>query len=280
MKFKDLQNNLSKQVKTKVLVDATGSERKVLNEVFNKERCINFTGMEYHIEVSPLIYEKFVNSMNFYLGHKWMPQGYAWIFSMAPCRLKVGLIRYFQNKIYVPHHPTFQPYFKQLLNLCGSKEDFQILDKHGKTIYYTKGQKDRRYEGPVLSIGDAISAINPLGCEGIRHALVTGRKAASEIEKFLAGEVTSFKGYDREINSYFGKKWYFSELFMKNLFTNKNDILIDRTVEYFRLMDKHQIMEVVFHYRFFHTLKSYFWYFVSQIKDLLWRWKSKHESSS
>lgn len=264
--FKDLKTQEEKKACAEVLVDATGTDRKVINKrPYNKDLAMAITGIEYHIQVDPIIYERFNHSMNFFLGHKWMPQGYAWIFSMAPYQLKVGVVRYFQDHSYVPHASSYQTYLEQLIQFCTDKGSYKITEKHGKTIFYTLGQKDVRYQGPVIAIGDAISAINPLGCEGIRHALASGRLAALAIDKYLNNEIQDFKGYDNALKGYFGKKWFLSELMMKSLFKQKNDHLIDLSVKSFGLMNNEEILDVIFNYRFSHTLKSYFWYFTSQL---------------
>ncbi|MBA3721530.1 MAG: NAD(P)/FAD-dependent oxidoreductase [Parachlamydiaceae bacterium] len=268
--YKNLDTQEIFEVSTKVLVDATGSDRRVMvKDTYDKNHAIAMTGIEYHVNVQPSVYEKFSKSLNFYLGHKWMPQGYAWIFPMAPNVLKVGVIRYFQNKHLVPYDPSYQHYIDKLLELCGPITTDQIIDKHGKTIYYTIGQKDKRVEGSVIAIGDAISTVNPLGCEGLRHALLSGREAARSINLFLDKKSDNLNSYNQAMQIYFGKKWFFSELMMKSLFTTTNDSMIDRSVKYFSVMNNKEIMDVVFHYRFSHTIKAYFWYYFSLLKGWL-----------
>jgi flavin-dependent dehydrogenase len=257
--LKNSQSDDDVELHTRVLVDATGSGRKVLSsKQYSKNKAMAVTGIEQHIQVSPAIYQQFKESLNFYLGHHWMPQGYAWIFPMAPCQLKVGVIRYFQNEKHLPYQLSYRYYLDQMLTLCG---DFTTSDKHGKTIYYTFGQKDRRYEGPVLAIGDAISTINPLGCEGIRHAMVSGRLAAIAIEDVLNQQTMDFHPYHQAIKRYFGWRWTFSEILMKSLFKRSQDALIDHTVKCFSAMNNQQIMDVIFNYRFSQTLPAYLKYF-------------------
>jgi flavin-dependent dehydrogenase len=270
IQVKDSFTNQVKFLNAKVLIDATGTERKVLiGHQYNKEKAMVVTGIEYHIQVEPTIYQQFANTMTFFLGHYWMPQGYAWIFSMAPNQLKIGVVKYFQNKNYLSAHPSYRYYLEQLIAFCVEKTPFKIIDKHGKTICYTLGQKDLSYKGPVIAIGDAISTLNPLGCEGIRHALFSGRQAAIEIDHFLSNRVSNFEGYHLAMKKYFGKKWWISELFMKRLYTSKHDSNIDRVVKCFQLMDNRQIMDVIFGYRFYQTIPSYLRYFLLSLKDLL-----------
>lgn len=260
-----LKNLLTQEtfvVQSKVLVDATGSERKVLaGELPHEESAMIATGIEYHAAVDADIYSRFANSLNFYLGHTWMPQGYGWIFPMSPNKLKIGIIRYFQNKQFIPYAPSFKFYLNRLLSLCNVQDESQILDKHGKTIVYRNGQKDLRCKGSVLAIGDAISTINPLGCEGIRHALASGRLAASAIADYLEGNSRDLKSFDARMSSYFGWKWLFSEWMASGLYKTRKDRLIDESVRCFGTMGNAEIMDVIFGYRFRNTWKSYLKYY-------------------
>jgi flavin-dependent dehydrogenase len=261
--LKDLTSSTVFPVQASVVVDATGSERKVLaQQNYDKHQAIIATGIEYHIQVENGVYQHYTQALNFFLGHHWMPQGYAWIFPMTPRGLKVGIIRYFQNKNYVNYDPSYKPYLQRLLDLCGN---YQIQDKHGKTIYYTERQNDLRFRGPIIAIGDSISSINPLGWEGIRHAMVSGRLAAQIIQRYLKKEISDLSPYGRALHHYFGRKWLFAERLMSHLFKTKRDSLIDQSVRSFSLMNNEEIMQVIFHYRFRHTLKSYFWYFLSRL---------------
>jgi flavin-dependent dehydrogenase len=261
--LKDLASSTIFPVQTSVLVDATGSDRKVLaQQNYDKQQAIVATGIEYHVQVDSHVYQEYAQALNFFLGHYWMPQGYGWIFPMAPYLLKVGVIRYFQNKNYVAYDPSYKHYLQRLLEVCGHH---QICDKHGKTIYYTERQKDLCYQGPIIAIGDSISSINPLGWEGIRHAMVSGRLAAQAIQRYLKKEIPDFSSYQRALRHYFGRKWLIAERLMSHLFKTKRDSLIDQSVRSFSLMNNEEIMQVIFHYRFRHTLKSYFWYFLSKL---------------
>ncbi len=261
--LKDLASSTIFPVQASLVVDATGSERKVLaQQNYDKQQAIVATGIEYHIQVENQTYQEYAQALNFFLGHYWMPQGYAWIFPMAPQLLKVGVIRYFQNKNYVSYDPSYKFYLQRLLDRCGN---YEVQDKHGKTIYYTEKQRDLRHQGPIIAIGDSISSINPLGWEGIRHAMVSARLAAQTIQRYLKKEIPNLSSYERNLSHYFGRKWLFAEKLMSHLFKTKRDHLIDQSVRSFSLMNNDEIMQVIFHYQFRHTLKSYFWYFLSRL---------------
>lgn len=259
--LKDLASCETFTVHAKVLVDATGTERKVLaSKNFDKHRAIAATGIEYHVKVSQESYDQYAHALNFFLGRRWMPQGYGWIFPMAPLQLKVGVIRYFQNMNYVPHDPSYKSYLNALLERCDIRE---IHDRHGKTVHYIEHQKDLRHRGPVIAIGDAISSINPLGWEGIRHAMVSGRAAAQTIQTYLKGTSPDLSSYDKKMDDYFGWRWWGSEKMMSHLFKTRRDGLIDFAVRSFSRMNNEEIMQMIFDYRFGPAIQSYFSCFFS-----------------
>jgi len=256
---------VSDSIHTAVLVDATGTDRKVMGLKKGKDsKVMSVTGIEFHIKVDSNIYQHFNNSLSFFLGQKWMPQGYGWIFPMGDQKLKVGVVRYFPNEHFVPYEPSYQHYLDQLLSLCGK---YELEDRHGKTIHYSLGQRDIRSAGPLIAIGDAISCINPLGWEGIRHALVSGRCAAQSIIPYLKKENSDLRPYDKRMSRYFGWRWTFSEMMMRSLFTTKNDRSMDSTIHHFSLMNNDEIIDVIFNYKFHRTFKSYYWYYVSRLKN-------------
>ena len=93
VEFKQLSDGQIIKVSTKVLVDATGFARAIMYEKENdKPDFLSGTGIEYLIEVEPEVYNKYSGDLIFFLGDKWMPKGYSWIFPMEPNRLKIGSI--------------------------------------------------------------------------------------------------------------------------------------------------------------------------------------------
>jgi digeranylgeranylglycerophospholipid reductase len=252
-------NHLSGKIETfqtKILVDATGVERKVLaNEQYNKDRAIVATGIEYLIEVPTSLYAQYAQTLSFFLGIKWMPRGYAWIFPMEENRLKVGVIRYFANEKISPCEKSYSFYLNHLMQECLGSCDYPILDRHGKTLYYTPRQKDCRYQDNMIAIGDSISTLNPMACEGIRHAMISGKMAAKHIQRSLDGSFQPFRKYSEEMNRYFGLKWLASEIVMRHVYHQRQDIktsLIFQVLKGFRL---DEIMDFAFFYRMRKILK-------------------------
>ncbi len=251
-------------VRTRVLVDATGSERKVLAASSIPSKTLHATGIEYLLKVSTASYAAYASTLSFFLGVKWMPQGYAWIFPMEPGLLKVGVIRYFQSENIVPHNPSHLFYLEQILQEKIS--EYEILDKHGKTFQYAYGRKDLHCQGPILAIGDAISTINPLASEGIRHALYSGRAAAHHIGRYLKGEISTMRPYQKEMQNYCGARWRACEYVAKQAYSRPTDREYTHILNAFRRFTLDEMMDLAFYYRPFKFLKYLWFYYLEKVR--------------
>lgn len=261
--LRDMHSSEIKSVETKILVDATGAERKVLQQGnFNKKKAMAATGIEYLVEVEPEQYRRYAKTLSFFLGLKWMPQGYSWIFPMEENRLKIGVVRYFAHDMIVPHEPSYRLYLDQMLQHCLDKKNYSILDTHGKTLYYIIGQKEPNYEGNVIAIGDAISTLNPMASEGIRHAMYSGRVSAKYISNYLNGDQKSFSNYAKEMRQYFGFRWKTSEFIMNRMYREKNDQSLEKYAQAFKMLSFKEMIEFTFQYKLKIILK-FFWNFLA-----------------
>lgn len=247
-----------KQFSTRVLVDATGAERNVLaSKSYDKEKAMTATGIEYLVDVEPEIYQRHGDALNFFIGAKWMPQGYGWIFPMEPNQLKVGVGRYFMHEEYVPQESSFRQYLEHLMEKTLDTKDVSILDRHGKTLHYTYGRKDMHHRGDVIAIGDTVSTINPLALEGIRHAMVSADLAADAIVQKMDGELDAFEKYTNKLNRYCGRKWQACEFLMHKIYKEKNDDKYDLMISAFKKLSYEEMIDFSFHYKFAKTVKFY-----------------------
>ncbi len=261
--LKNMQNSEIKQFNTKVLVDATGAERKVLQQnAFDKKKSVAITGIEYLIQVDSHQYNLYADTLSFFLGLKWMPQGYSWIFPMEEDHLKVGVVRYFAHDQIVPHESSYRAYLDQMLQQCLGTKEAVVLDTHGKTIFYSTGQKDKVFAGNVLAIGDSISTLNPMASEGIRHAMYSGRSSAHSILSFLEGNPNSFSDYVREMHQYFGFRWKTSEFVMHRMYREKNDKTLEKYAAAFKALSFDEMLDFTFKYKF-KTVFKFFWKYLT-----------------
>jgi len=252
---------------TRVLVDATGTERKVLGGENNPPSAIVGTGVEWLLEVPDDVYKRHADALSFFIGQKWMPQGYAWIFPMVPNRLKVGVGRNFPQEQVVPHEASFRFYLDHLITSCIQTPDFKILDRHGKTIAYTLHQRDRYFDGNVLAIGDAVSTVNPLTFEGIRHALRCGRVAAKHVVFDLEGKTQTFRRYRSEMRRSSGLRWLISEALTNKIYREADDEKVDLMLSALKTFSLAELKALVFDYRIGTAIKFVLNYQARLIKN-------------
>ncbi|NEP44376.1 MAG: NAD(P)/FAD-dependent oxidoreductase [Okeania sp. SIO2H7] len=271
-------------ISTKVLIDATGSARAVIGDREalrmqhrhrNKTDFLSASGIEYLIEVSPEIYQQYAQKLVFFLGHKWMPKGYSWIFPMEQNlnRLKVGSARYHLEHKYINPKESIRWYLELLLKdyLKLSPSEYKLIDLHGSTVKYSVGLKDVYYWGNVVAIGDAVSTINMLGGEGIRHGMDNGVIASKYVEKYLDNRLSDFSGYQREMRRRYGFKWNFSERMGRRRYMQDSDVFIDKGVAYLKSLTVEEMMEILFYYRFQKLYKSFWKYLRRKVGQLIWQ---------
>jgi len=260
---------------TRVLIDATGSERQVLGREEERSReVIVGLGLEYLLEVPQAVYSNFEGCLSFFIGLKWMPQGYAWIFPMKPGRLKVGVGRNFPDEALVPGQKSFQFYLDHLIRACLKTDEVTVLDKHGKRLSYRCGQKDRYFEGSILAIGDAVSTVNPLTFEGIRHALKSGEIAARHVQDFLEGKTSRFVGYRAQMRRAAGLKWRLSEALTRKIYREPDDEKLSLMLRALKALSLKGLKDLVFEYKF----QSAF-FFLARCQMLFirrrWQWRAQ-----
>ena len=243
---------------TKVLVDATGPSRAVIYEKgSNKPAFLSGTGIEYLIEVEADDYNSHSNALTFFLGHKWMPKGYSWIFPMERNLLKVGAGWLNSEHQIIKRTEPLKYYIELIINEYIKPRGYKVIDVHGSTLQYSRDLKDIYYKDNVIAIGDAVSTVNFLGGEGIRHAMQSAEIACNYIHKYLKNQVVDFKDYDRDMHKEFYTKWKLSETLGMKKYLQDSDELIDKAVIYLRSMNIQDLVDILFYYKFGKLYKGF-----------------------
>lgn len=233
-----LQNSSTKEirkVKSKIVVDATGPLRKVMFDANEQQpEMILGSGTEYEIEVSQEIYDKYKDKLLFFLGHKWAIKGYSWIFPMENRILKVGAGKTHLKSIDQDKtDKTTRSITEKIIAEYLQATQYKIIDKHGGIVRYCKGLKDTFYKDKVVGVGDAISAINPRGGEGIRYAMQSGALAAKYIQEYLETGKDNFKEYRKVWLKQKSKKWKLSEYSAARMYSKYSDVQIENRIRFF-----------------------------------------------
>lgn len=254
--FKSSSGEPRQKLFTKILVDATGGERGVLAKKIGADsHSFPSTGIEHLVSVPLEVYKKWEGTLSFFMGKDWMPQGYSWIFPMEPGRLKIGVGRYFQNEQCVPHQQSYSYYLDLLMQKCLGSTEFPLIDKHGKTIFYTCERDDPHYDGPVIAIGDAVSTINPLAFEGIRHAMQGARISVKHIHDRLKGVEDAFSHYVTEMDQHFGFSWKLCETLMRLIYREPKDEKVDLMVRAWGMLSYDEFLRAAFGYEMIPLMK-------------------------
>ncbi|MEG3974254.1 NAD(P)/FAD-dependent oxidoreductase [Microcoleus sp. herbarium8] len=275
VEFKQLSDGQLIKVSTKVLVDATGFARAIMYEKENdKPEFLSGTGIEYLIEVEPEIYHKYANDLIFFLGDKWMPKGYSWIFPMEQNRLKVGAGRIFLDPKTVKNLEPLKKYIDLLIDEYLKSKNYTIIDKHGSTLKYSQGLQDIYYKENIIAIGDTVSTVNFLGGEGIRHGMDGAEIAGKYIKKYLDGKISDFGDYETKMHRKFDRKWHISEkLAVRKYIDDVNDELTDKAISYLKYMKTEDVMDILFYYKFEKIYRGFGGYLRRKFQGLVQRLK-------
>ena len=223
------------QIETKLLVDATGPLRKVMYDTREEQPEMYLgSGTEYLIEVEQEIYDQFKDRLVFFLGHKWAIKGYSWIFPMENRILKVGAGKtHLKSKDQDQTDKTTKKITEQIIKEYIKSENYKLLDVHGGILRYSEGLKDLFYHNKVVGVGDAVSAINPRGGEGIRYAMQSADLACEYIHEYLTTGKENFHQYRKKWRKRKLFKWRLSEMSAQRMYSKYSDQQVENRVAFF-----------------------------------------------
>ncbi|MDX2256103.1 MAG: NAD(P)/FAD-dependent oxidoreductase [Pseudanabaenaceae cyanobacterium bins.39] len=249
-------------VKAQMIVDATGYSRAVMYpRKSDRPSFYKATGIEYLIEVTPEQYQKYADSLVFFLGYKWSPQGYSWIFPMDQNQLKVGsAIINAPHKIIQELKPL-REYTERILQDYMGLSSYRLIEIHGSVLEYASGLQDQYFRHRVVAIGDAVSTVNFLGGEGIRHGMRGAEIAVKHIHNFLSSNPADanhdwnlafeaqFTAYQKEMLDFFAPQWNLSEQIGKKVYLEYSDARIDQGVSYLKYLSITELIDILFYYK-------------------------------
>ena len=157
---------------TRWLIDATGARRDLLQQAGLKpnpeDPLLKGIGVEWLLQAGDRQAAAWRDRISFFLGTRWIPHGYGWIFPMQGQRLKVGVCHLPRGDRPTPGSLA-QP-LQRLIQRC-DLSDCPVLDRHGGPLSSSISRSEPLASGALLAVGDAASSANLLGGEGIRHAM-------------------------------------------------------------------------------------------------------------
>jgi flavin-dependent dehydrogenase len=129
-------------------------------------------------------------------------------------------------------------------------EEYKIIDIHGSTLKYSSGLNDVYYKDNILAIGDAVSTVNFLGGEGIRHAMHSSGIAFKHIKNHLTTPSLDFSDYQIEMQKHFAPKWNISEKMGIKRYLIDSDETIDKGIAYLSGLTAQDMIDILFFYKF------------------------------
>lgn len=272
--FKNMDSGELVEYDAKLLVDGTGPLRKVMFDTKEEQpEMVYGSGVEYLIKVSQEVYDRYRETLVFFLGDKWALKGYSWIFPMENRVLKVG-----SGKIHIKSSDLERTsittkkltdkVIKEYIEL--DEGSYELLDVHGGTLRYSPSIKDVFYKDKVVAVGDAVSTVNPLGGEGIRYAMLNASLAVEYIDKYLREGKTNFKEYRRRWRKAHLIKWQMGEVSSRRMYDRYSDAQIERRIQYFHSnLTLDDLIDTLFNFRFdkiiFRIFQVYYFKFRDKI---------------
>jgi flavin-dependent dehydrogenase len=129
-------------------------------------------------------------------------------------------------------------------------ESYDIIDRHGSIIEYSSGVKDIYSRDNIIAIGDAVSTINFLGGEGIRHGMTGAEIACRHIQHHLDGRIQDFRDYRSEMRRFFSRRWNLSEQISRRVYLEYGDRKISHGVTRLQHLSMADMIDILFHYKF------------------------------
>jgi flavin-dependent dehydrogenase len=266
--IKPKNSNLFK-VTTKILVDATGYARAIMYEKkSDRPDFLKGTGIEYLIEVEDKEYQKYADYLVFFMGHKWSPKGYSWIFPMNNNQLKVGAAWLDCPHKIIDKVQPLKSYIHAIINEYLNLENYKTIDIHGSILEYSIGLNDLYHRDNIIAIGDAVSTVNFLGGEGIRHGMKGAEIANKYMQNYLENKIDNFQDYQQEMQRYFRSKWNICDRISRRVYLEYPDKKIDNRVSILKYLSTEEIIDILFNYNFTRVTQLFRRYSLTKISKL------------
>ncbi len=222
------------------IIDATGYKRTFLESrpspSFSRgDQFLSGMGLEFLVQADSRSFSNWNEKITFFLGTKWIPHGYGWIFPMSDNQLKVGVCRLPPPSS--DQLPSLKTLLDQLLAIT-DLDKLHVLDRHGGLIRSSLKRSEIHSFGRIVGVGDVISSANLLGGEGIRHAIRTAELLAPLLTKAcLAKKLTSdieqrlLWKYRKTIQNDMGWRWQVSNRLARRTWWGLSDKTADERIK-------------------------------------------------
>ena len=157
-------------VRARYLISAEGAGGGLARRAGWTANPATVPALEWEISVPRSTFERFAQVARFDLGFP--DGGYAWVFPKSE-HLSVGLLAFRRDGV------RLKQALEEYLTRLGLGQARQ-MERHGFLIP-VRPRPGGAVRGRVLLVGDAAGLADPVTCEGISHAVVSGRLAARAV---------------------------------------------------------------------------------------------------
>jgi geranylgeranyl reductase family protein len=175
---------------SRVLIGADGVNGVTSRALGLEPRSEVAVAYEANVPADSALMEQWAHLIALDLGG--IPGGYGWVFPKGD-HLNVG----------VGGWKSVGPTLRDRLSALCAYYGFDESRLFGHRGYQLPLRRDDApvVRGPAMLAGDAACLVDPLSGEGIWAAFVSGRIAAEEARRYLAGDVESLEGYGRALRN-------------------------------------------------------------------------------
>jgi digeranylgeranylglycerophospholipid reductase len=251
------------EARAKVVVDASGPVGVLASKLKLRKSfpCPPAVGIESIVEDKAIVrsLRKSRGVLAFYIGDNYVSHGYGWIFPFGKDAFKVGccVYRAGDHGITRSDYSDMMSVFQKFLGRFPEFKGFQIAELHGGDIFVA-GNMERDYGDGFLAIGDAAFQINPLGGEGIRHGMHSGRMAATVINKAIRRNDFSKNAlaeYDADWRTYIGIKWDIDLKMAEKMYGDFSDGQWKKIMDFLSLLSPDEFFDMTFRYKYSRAIK-------------------------
>ena len=249
----------------KWVIDATGASRCLLRAASvpppsTADPLLEGVGVEWLLQADDRVSPRWRDRISFFLGTRWIPHGYGWVFPMENNRLKAGVCCLAPQQIRGSKSDLLAR-LQALLRNC-KLEGCSVLDRHGGVVSSSVARRESLGSGALLAVGDAASTANLLGGEGIRHAIDSAALLAETLLNADNPRLTVpvpadvvRQTYEQALHQWFGWRWRVAGKLAQRTWWGLDSPSADRRVERIihglsRTSSARDLSKLLFHYRF------------------------------
>ena len=238
----------SGEIRAKIIVDASGSSQLYSGPlgIIDKDKKIIASALEFEMTNVELPYK---NCLYIFIGNKYIPNGYGWVFPMSDNIAKIGVARVENDQT---NNNALNIELKSFLGNIPWLRGAEPVEFHGSAVAFDRTAKNFVREN-FVAIGTSASHINPFAGEGVRHGMMAGKLASEVIKRSLDIGDTSenqLAEFNKLWLEYSKNNWEQCYRLAESIYKNTDDTRIDECVKLLDAVSGDELFDILYHYNF------------------------------